>query len=315
MCTPGEAPGDARVMTVLVTGAAGFVGTRLCADLRAAGRLVRPADRHGVGTVTPETDWSAHLAGSSHVVHLLARVHRRGEPPDAALYHRDNVALTLNLARQAARSGVRRFVFLSSVKVFGDTSPPGRAWRETDPPHPTDPYGHSKRDAETALLALGRDTGMEVVMLRPPMVYGAGVKANFRTLLRAVELGLPLPLGAITNRRSLVGLGNLSDMIIRCLDHPAAAGESYFVADGAPLSTTELLRAIARALDAPSRLLAVPAPLLDGLLRALGRRDLAARLLGDLEVDIAKARDHLGWVPPFSLEIGLSEAVAAYRAG
>lgn len=300
---------------VLVTGAAGFVGTRLCADLRAAGRLVRPANRQTVGTVTPETDWSPHLAACAHVVHLLARVHRRGEPPDEALYHRDNVELTLNLARQAARSGVRRFVFLSSVKVFGDTSPTGHPWRETDPPQPADAYGRSKLAAETALFALGRDTGMEVVVLRPPMVYGAGVKANFRTLLRAVELGLPLPLGAVTNRRSLVGLGNLGDMIIRCLDHPRAAGESYLVSDGTPLSTTDLLRTIARAFDTPPRLLPVPARVLDGLFRVLGRHDLSARLLGDLEVDITKAGDQLGWVPPFPLDTGLREAVTAYRTG
>lgn len=299
---------------ILVTGAAGFVGTRLCADLRHAGREVRAADRSTMGTVTPETDWTDRLEGCSTVVHLLARVHRRGEVADEAAYRRDNVELTLNLARQAARAGVRRFVFLSSVKVHGDQSVPGQPIREVDPPAPADPYGRSKRDAETALFALGRDTGLEVVAIRPPMVYGAGVKANFRALLSAVDRRLPLPLGAVDNRRSLVGLGNLSDFIGHCVDHEDAAGESFLVSDGAAVSTTELLVAMAYELGRRPALLPVPPRLLEGALRMLGRGDVATRLLGDLDVDIGKARERLGWTPRFSLVEGLRETVADYRS-
>jgi len=302
------------VSTILVTGATGFVGTRLCRDLRAAGREVRAADRSTVGPVTPQTDWTPFLEGCSTVVHLLARVHRRGEAADDAAYRRDNVELTLNLAAQAARAGVRRFVFLSSVKVHGDESPPGRPIRETDPPAPTDPYGRSKLAAETALFELGRDTGLEIVAIRPPMVYGAGVKANFRALLRAVDRRLPLPLGAVHNRRSLVGLGNLGDFIALCIDHPQAAGESFLVSDGATISTAELLRAMAEALGRGPALLPVPPRLLDGAMRMLGRADLATRLLGDLEVDIGKARERLGWTPRFTLSEGLAETVTAYRS-
>lgn len=300
--------------TILVTGAAGFVGTRLCRDLRAAGREVRAADRSTVGNVTPQTDWTPFLEDCPTVVHLLARVHRRGEAADDAAYHRDNVELTLNLAAQAARAGVRRFVFLSSIKVHGDESPPGRPIRETDAPAPTDPYGRSKLAAETALFELGRDTGLEIVAIRPPMVYGAGVKANFRALLRAVDRHLPLPLGAVHNRRSLVGLGNLGDFIAHCIDHPRAAGESFLVSDGATISTADLLRAMAEGLGRRPALLPVPPRLLEGAMRMLGRADLATRLLGDLEVDIGKARERLGWTPRFTLSEGLAEAVAAYRS-
>ena len=300
--------------TILVTGAAGFVGTRLCRNLCAAGREVRAADRSTVGTVTPQTDWAPFLEGCSTVVHLLARVHRRGEAAGDAAYHRDNVELTLNLAAQAARAGVRRFVFLSSVKVHGDASPPGRSIRETDPTAPTDPYGRSKLDAETALFELGRNTGLEIVAIRPPMVYGAGVKANFRALLRAVDRRLPLPLGAVHNRRSLVGLGNLGDFIAHCIDHPRAEGESFLVSDGATISTADLLRAMAEALGRRPALLPVPPRLLDGAMRMLGRADLATRLLGDLEVDNGKARERLGWTPRFTLSEGLAETVTAYRS-
>lgn len=303
---------------VLVTGAAGFVGRALCAELRACGHVVVGAVRHGadlsgdvaIGEIGPSTDWRAMLYGCRRVVHLAARVHETQETErDAgATYRRINTDATLNLARQAAEAGVKRFVFVSTVKVNGE----GRdaAYREADAPAPADAYAMSKWEAEQGLWRIARETGLEVVVLRPPLVYGPGVKANFRHLLDAVARGWPLPFGAITNRRSLLYLGNLVDAIRVCLDHPAAAGQTFLVDDGSPVSTPELIRAVASAMARPARLLPAPVAVLAFAGALLGKRAAVARLTDSLLLDSALIRTRLGWSPPYSMESGLAATVA-----
>ena len=300
-------------MNVLVTGATGFVGSSLRIALAELGHRVRPAVRDSsglaseamVGYIHTHTDWSAALSGCDAVVHLAARVHvMRDAAADPLMAFRTvNVDGTLNLARQAAAAGVRRFVFLSSIKVNGE----GRAepYRETDQAAPRDPYAVSKWEAEQGLRALAAETGMELVILRPPLVYGPGVKANFQRLIRAVAKGLPLPLGAIDNRRSLLFLGNLVDAIRLCLEHPAAANRTYLLADGEDVSTPELVRRLARAMDRPAHLLAVPPAWFALAGQLLGKREEVARLLGSLAVDSSAIRADLGWKPPSSLDQGL----------
>jgi nucleoside-diphosphate-sugar epimerase len=221
-----------------------------------------------------------------------------------------NVGGTLNLARQAATAGVKRFVFISSVKVNGESTLPGRAFTEADAPKPQDAYGQSKHEAEQGLRQLSADTGMEVVVIRPPLVYGPGVKANFAALMRAVQRGWPLPLGAVHNQRSLVALDNLVDFIITCITHPQAANQTFLVSDGQDLSTTELVRGMAQAAGVPARLLPVPVWALQAGASLLGKGDAVQRLCGNLQVDISKARSLLGWLPPVSVEEGLRRAMA-----
>jgi nucleoside-diphosphate-sugar epimerase len=220
-----------------------------------------------------------------------------------------NVEGTLNLARQAAAAGVKRFVFVSSVKVNGEITEPGRAFTEADAPDPQDAYGQSKHEAEQGLRQTAIDTGMEVVIIRPPLVYGPGVKANFAALMRAVQRGWPLPLGAVHNQRSLVALDNLVDFIITCITHPQAANQTFLVSDGQDLSTTELVRGMAQAAGVPARLLPVPVWALQAAGSLLGKGDAVQRLCGNLQVDISKARTLLGWVPLVSVVEGLRRAV------
>lgn len=257
------------------------------------------------------TDWHAALTGCQAVVHLAARVHIMHDMVDdpLALYRTTNTDATLNLARQAARAGVKRFVFVSSIKVNGE----GRdtAYTETDAPAPEDAYAISKWEAEQGLWQIARETGLEVVVLRPPLVYGPGVKANFRRLLDTVARGWPLPLGAIENRRSLLYLGNFVDAIRVCVEHPAAAGQTFLVDDGQPVSTPELVRAVAHAMARPARLLAIPVGLLEFAGALFGRRTAVARLTGSLWVDSALIRTRLGWMPPYSMAAGLAATVAA----
>jgi nucleoside-diphosphate-sugar epimerase len=226
-----------------------------------------------------------------------------------AEFRRVNVDGTLNLARQAAASGVARFVFVSSVKVNGEATVPGRSFTERDAPAPQDPYGQSKHEAEQGLRQLAADTGMEVVIIRPPLVYGPSVKANFAALMRAVQCGWPLPLGAVHNQRSLVALDNLVDLIVTCLDHPAAANQTFLASDGQDLSTAELVRGMARAARVPSRLWPVPVWALQVAAGALGKGAVVQRLCGNLQVDISKARSLLGWVPPVTVAEGLRRAM------
>jgi nucleoside-diphosphate-sugar epimerase len=225
-------------------------------------------------------------------------------------FRRVNVQASLRLAREAAAVGVRRLVFISSVKVNGEATMAGQPFTDEDAGAPQDGYGISKMEAEQGLRQLSADTGMEVVIIRPPLVYGPGVKANFAALMRAVQRGLPLPLGAVHNQRSLVALDNLVDFIVTCITHPRAANHTFLVSDGHDLSTTELVRGMAQAAEVPARLLSVPVWALQAGATLLGKRDAVQRLCGNLQVDITKARRLLGWVPPVSVEEGLRRAMA-----
>ena len=306
-------------MRVLVTGASGFVGSALVPALKqraydvvattrtAVSAPVEGVDYLVIGEMGNALDWQRALRGVDAVVHTAARVHVMDEPSDNPLqaFRRVNVVATLDLARRAAEAGVRRFVFLSSIKVLGEQTRPGNPFRANDVPRPIDPYGVSKREAEDGLLALAAETGMDVVVVRPPLVYGPGVKGNFASMVKLVEKRLPLPFGAIHNKRSLVGIGNLVDLIICCLRHPAAANQVFLVSDGEDLSTTELLKGVAEAMGRPARLVPVPAGMLQLGATLLGKQAIALRLLGSLQVDISKTREMLGWTPPYQVEEGL----------
>jgi UDP-glucose 4-epimerase len=307
---------------ILVTGATGFVGQALCADLATRGIDFRPISRlpragfHTIGAIDAATDWSLPLAGVDTVVHLAARVHvmnERAADPVAA-FRAANVGASVNLARQAAASGARRFVFISSIKVNGEATAKGVPFTAADRPAPHDPYGISKWEAEQALFALGRDTGMEIVVIRPPLVYGPGVKANFANLMHLVKLGIPLPFGRVTNKRSLVYVGNLTDFIILCVSNPDAADRSFLVSDGNDLSIGELLAGISKVMSRQIRLVPVPPQLMEMAAAAIGKRAAAQRLLGSLQVNIADTRRLTGWTPPFSTEEGLARTVEAFLA-
>ena len=264
-----------------------------------------------VGNIDGATDWSLGLEGVDMVIHLVARVHvmHDTETDPVTAFCVVNLQGTLNLARQAAASGVKRFVFISSVKVNGESTEPGHAFTEDDAPNPQDAYGQSKHEAEQGLRQLSADTGMEVVIIRPPLVYGPGVKANFAALMRAVQRGWPLPLGAVYNQRSLVALDNLVDLIVTCITHPQAANQTFLVSDGEDLSTPDLIRRMARAMNRPARLLPVPVWALKAGALLLGKGDAVQRLCGNLQVDISKSRTLLGWNPPVSVDEGLRRAV------
>ncbi|MDG4476054.1 SDR family oxidoreductase [Desulfobacterales bacterium RS19-109] len=302
----------------LVTGANGFVGQPLCEEMllrgwqvlaavRSSRRLPQDMELVTVGAIDGETNWAEALRGVGAVVHLAARVHiMRDKATDPLTEFRAvNVAAALNLARQAAKAGVQRFVYLSSIKVNGEQTLSGQPFTEEDVSVPLGPYSISKCEAEEGLRTLAQRTGMEVVVIRPPLIYGPGVKANFLNMLRWLHAGVPLPLGSINNRRSIVALDNLIDLIIRCLDHPAAADQTFLVSDGEDLSTTALLRRMAHALGRPARLMPLPVFLLEAGAVLLGRRDMAQRLCGSLQVDISRARTLLGWNPPISVDEGL----------
>jgi len=290
----------------------------LCDQLSTSGHLVVSAVRREsgllnevvVGDLGPATDWWQALAGCDAVVHLAARVHmmREDAVDPMALFRAINAEATLNLARQAAQAGVKRFVFVSTIKVSGE----GRdePYRETDVPAPEDAYAISKWEAEQGLRRIAQETGLEVVILRPPLVYGPGVKANFLRLMQMVARGWPLPLGAIRNRRSVLYLGNFVDAIRACVEHPAAAGQTFLLDDGEAVSTPDLIRALATAMGRPARLVPVPVGVLQLAGALMGKRAAVARLTGSLFVDSSAIRSRLGWTPPFSMEAGLAATVA-----
>lgn len=312
-------------MRVAVTGPTGFIGSALVGQLAA-----RQFDVHQV----PRS--SVEIAGAQCVIHCAARTHiMRDEALDPLTeYRRVNVQATLNLARQAAAAGVKRFVFLSSVKVNGESTSSlrggaaavaiqgrrsprfarddGGAFTPNDAPAPEDAYGISKWEAEQGLWEIASQTGMEVVVVRPPLVYGPGVKGNFARLLDLVRSGVPLPLAAVNNRRSFIGLDNLVDLLIRCVDHPRAVFQTLLVSDGQDLSTPELLRMIANAMRRPARLFPLPVPFLRLAGRALGRLSEVDRLVGSLQVDSSATRELLVWTPPVSVEEGVARMVRGY---
>jgi nucleoside-diphosphate-sugar epimerase len=304
---------------ILLTGSSGFLGQAVCKALNRQGVEVvcasrRKIDRSNVrhvliSGIDAATDWTDALVKVGVVVHSAARVHVMNDSAADPLaeFRRVNVDGTLNLARQAAAAGVRRFVFISSIKVNGEHTELTKPFTENDIPSPQDPYGVSKSEAEQGLLLLAQQTGMEVVIIRPPLVYGPGVKANFASMMRWVQRGIPLPLGAIKNKRSFVYIENLVSLIIHCVDHPNAANQIFLASDGQDVSTTELLRACATALDVKPRLLPVPQGLLIALASAVGKNDVAQRLCGSLQLDIFKSKQLLGWTPPHSLQQGLDE--------
>ena len=311
-------------MRYLVTGANGFVGKALSDELLQRGQTVRAATRSEhkairdcepviTGPIDGCTDWAAALHGVDIVVHLAARVHvmHDSSKNPLAAFRQVNTQGTLNLARQGAAAGVKRFVFISSVKVNGESTQPGHAFTEEDPPHAQDAYGISKQEAEQGLRTIAAETGMEVVIIRPPLVYGPGVQANFWALMQAVLRGWPLPLGAVHNQRSLVALDNLLDFIVTCATHPKAANQTFLVSDGCDLSTAQLVRGLALAAGVPTRLLPIPVWILQAVASAFGRHAAVQRLCGNLQVDISKAQHVLEWLPPIKVDEALRRAVGS----
>lgn len=316
-------------MRILLTGGSGFVGGVLLSALAKQGIDVIPVyrkkhaglDLGSKGAVfffsdlSSATEWASILETVSVVIHAAARAHiMKDEVVDPlAEYRRVNVEGTLNLARQAAAAGVKRFIFISSIKVNGESTSLGKPFQASDVPAPEDPYGLTKLEAEQGLMQLAEETGMEVVIIRPPLVYGPGVKGNFASMINLVKKGIPLPLGAIHNKRSLVGIDNLVDLIIRCIDHPAAANQVFLAGDGEDLSTTQLLRGVAKAMGRPARLIPVSAGLLQLGATLLGKKAMAQRLLGSLQVDISKTRHLLDWTPPVSVDEGLKRCFSVSK--
>jgi UDP-glucose 4-epimerase len=307
---------------ILVTGASGFVGGALIQSLAIANpqerivaatrRLLEnfPVDVNQVqvGDLLPSTDWRIALQGVNVVVHCAARVHVMNEKSVDPLveFRGVNVEGTLRLAQQAAEAGVRRFVFISSIKVNGESTELGCPFTPADTPAPLDPYGVSKMEAEQGLRELSVGTGMEVVIIRPPLVYGRGVKANFASMMQWLKRGVPLPLGGITfNRRSLVFVDNLVDLIHICINHPKAANQTFLISDDEDVSTTTLLRKMAKTLGCPARLVNIPPTAINLSARLIGKPGIADRLCGSLQVDISKTKELLGWKPKFSLDEGL----------
>ncbi|QGW76523.1 NAD-dependent epimerase/dehydratase family protein [Pseudomonas alkylphenolica] len=309
---------------VLVTGASGFVGEALVLKLLLDKKFTpiaaaRGTTRlHGVCSVVPfdltDPKTFPSLDGVQVVVHAAARVHVMHETAVDALieFRKVNVEGTLRLARQAVKSGVRRFIFISSIKVNGESTLPGKPFKADDQPSPQDPYGVSKQEAEEALRQLGHDTGMEVVIIRPVLVYGPGVKANFLSMLNWLNRGVPLPLGAIRNKRSLVAIQNLVSLIVTCIDHPAAANQVFLVSDGEDLSTTQLLCRLSKALGKPARLLPLPEWMLKLAASMLGKQAVAQRICGSLQVDISKNLELLGWTPPVSSDTAMRQTAGHY---
>jgi nucleoside-diphosphate-sugar epimerase len=312
-----------------VTGAAGFVGLALCRRLRESGAFVKAAYRESgnvphfppdilpvpIDSIGPESQLGEVLQGIDAVLHLAGRAHVMTEiaKDPIAEFRAVNTFGTERIARQAASAGVRRFVYVSSVKVNGESTPPDVGFTEADPHCPQDAYGISKSEAELALQRVTCETGMEVVIVRPPLVYGSGVKGNFLTMLNILHRGVPLPFGAIANRRSLIYIENLVDALVLCSTHPMAAGETYLVSDGDDLSTPELLRALSEALEVPTYLLPIPPSIVRLSGTMLGKTGVVARLIGSLVVDSGKIRNELRWAPSYSVKEGLQKTAEWYK--
>lgn len=311
---------------ILVTGANGFVGFALCEEALRRGLKVRGATRSAyplpagveqvpTGLIDEKTDWESALQEVDVIIHLAARVHVMQEDAinPLAEFRRVNVAGTEHLARSAAACGVKRLVYVSSIKVNGEETLAGHCFTELDSPAPQDPYAKSKWEAEQILHRVAKETGLEIVIVRPPLVYGAGVKGNFIQMLKVLAKGIPLPLASVQNRRSVVYLGNFVDALLLCASHPAAAGQTYLVRDGSDLSTPDLLRQLGMAMGRPARLLPCPAWLLSIVARMAGKSEQMVRLLGSLQVDDSKIHRELGWQPPYTLQQGVKSTAEWYR--
>ncbi len=316
-----------KLQKILLTGVAGFVGSELVRSLILAGYELIGVSRKTfpfkhpkfintiVEDISSAMDMQSSLDGVNVVIHLAARVHVMNEKCKDSLseYRRHNVESTLNLARQAATSGVKRFVFLSSIKVNGEVTEKNKPFRADDTPNPKDPYAISKCEAEAGLIRLAKETGMEVVIIRPPLVYGPGVKANFLNMIKMLHAGIPLPFGAINNKRSLVFIDNLVDLIIKVIDHPSASGEIFLVSDGHDVSTSSLLNLLSLALvGRKARLIALPQSLLKFIFKVLGKSELSVRLLGSLQLDIEKTKHKLDWMPPVSFNRAIKITAKSY---
>jgi UDP-glucose 4-epimerase len=314
--------------TILLTGATGFVGGAILKRLHHEKKhsvlvavrdesrvLLQSVPKVRIESFDGALQWGGHLSGSDVVIHSAARVHvmNDAEADPLAAFRKVNVEGTLNLARQAAAAGVRRFIFISSIKVNGEGTAPGMVYTAEDVPAPADPYGVSKMEAEQGLRELAAESAMDVVIIRPVLVYGPGVKANFLNMMRWLDKGIPLPFGAIDNSRSLVALDNLVDLILTCIEHPEAANQTFLVSDGEDLSTTALLNKMANALNKPARLIPVPSWILQSGAALLGRKGLSQRLCGSLRVDITKTRNLLGWTPPLSVDEALAITAKHFR--
>lgn len=312
-------------MKVLVTGASGFLGYQLsvaliekCYKVTAAARRIDKVNfdtsTFQIVDLSGKTDWSKALVDVDVVIHCAARVHIMNDSSENPLKEcrKVNTFGTLNLARQAMQAGAKRFIFISTIKVNGESTKKGQSFSEADHPVPQDPYGVSKYEAEQGLLKISQETGLEVVIIRPPLVYGPGVKANFLNMMKWVSKGIPLPLGAVVNQRSFVALDNLVDLICVCIAHPNAKNQVFLAGDGNDVSTTELLQLMAKALGRSSRLVPVPMRLLRLCAKLIGKSDVALRLCGSLTVDISKAQTLLGWVPPITVEQGLQKVANAF---
>lgn len=308
-------------MKILVTGASGFVGSALCARLASdkipfvgAVRKRGVEPQFEIGELNGRVDWSKALYGCDAVIHLAARVHMmtdKASDPLAA-FRVVNVEATLNLARQAIDQGIKRFVFVSSVKVNGEETRQGAAFSSSDEPAPLDAYGQSKLEAEMALLELSRSSDLEIVIVRPPLVYGPGVRANFLNLMQLVKFGAPLPLGGIHNCRSFVALDNLVDLLVTCVHHPLAVGNIFMVSDDSDVSTSELIQMLAAAMERRLFLLPVPTRILSAAAVMLGKPSIASRLLGSLQVDIGLTKSTLGWNPIISMEEAINHTVTHF---
>ncbi|OED69673.1 NAD-dependent dehydratase, partial [Vibrio tasmaniensis ZS-17] len=302
-------------MNILVTGSTGFVGSRVVESARERNwevisvvrKQIKPlTNRFVVSSIDSSTDWSRAFDGVDCIVHCAARVHQMNESEQDALaaYRETNMFGTLNLAKQAADAGVKRFVFVSSIKVNGEFNDPNLPFEPNLNNTPQDPYGLSKYEAEVELAKLSKETGLEVVIIRPPLVYGPGVKANFLSMMRLIDKGIPLPFGAIKNQRSFVYLDNLSDLILVCCEHPSAPGHTFLVSDDHDVSTTQLMQTIAQAMGKSPLLIPIPMSWIQLGASVLKKQQIAQRVCGSLKVEIGSTKDILGWEPPVSFEQG-----------
>lgn len=310
-------------MTLLVTGASGFVGSTLLEKLStlstvALGRTIPiglPESQFHQLNIDSKTDYSTALQGVETIIHLASRVHIMNDEAEVPLeeYREVNTYGTLNLAKQAIKAGVKRFIFISSIKVNGESSQLSKPFTSSDPHSSQDDYGLSKSEAELGLLEVAEGSGMDVVIIRPTLVYGPGVKANFASLMNLVSKGIPLPFGCITNnKRSLVSVDNLVDLIITCIDHPKAANQVFLVSDDFDVSTSAMVREMAIALRKPTRQLPVPVWLYKLVGKLFNKSDVVSRLTGSLQVDISHTKETLGWMPPQTLQAGFKQTANSF---